>query len=66
MSNKKLVGAILGTLAFGSMNLALADDAPAEEGAKAKKKGKKGDKKGGEKSCSGEGGCKGDKGGEKK
>jgi hypothetical protein len=64
-----MLGAVLGTLSLGSMNLAIADhhEKPAEEG-KAKKGKKGGDKgdKGGEKSCSGEKGCKGDKGGEKK
>ena len=64
MTNKKMIGALLGTLAMGSMTIAQAEEAPP----KAEKKGKKGDKKkeGGEKSCSGDKGCKGDKGGEKK
>ena len=73
--NKKMIGAVLGTLAFGTVTIAHAGEAPktdapakadAPKAAKkphAKKGGEKscsGDKKGGEKSCSGE-----HKGGEK-
>ena len=56
MANIKMIGAVLGTLAFGSMTLAHAEDAPAPAKEKGKKAGKK-DAKGGEKSCSGEKGC---------
>lgn len=62
--NKKLITAVLGTLAMGTMNLAIADEKPADAPKAEKgKKGKKGDAKGkgGEKSCSGEKGCKGAK-----
>jgi len=59
MANTKLIGALLGTFALGTMNVAMADDAPKGEKAE---KGKKKDKKaGGEKSCGGEKGCSGDK-----
>jgi hypothetical protein len=59
--NTKLLGAVLGTLAIGGMNVARAEDKPAE---KKEEKGKKGDKKDkkGEKSCSGDKGCKGKEG----
>ena len=60
--NKKLIGAVLSTLAFGTMTIARAEDKPADaKGEKGKKaeKGKKGDKA--EKSCSGEKGCNGKK-----
>ncbi len=61
--NKRLIGAVLGTLTFGAMAVpAFADEKPAPEKKekKAEKKEKKGDKKeGAEKSCSGEKGCKG-------
>jgi hypothetical protein len=58
--NKKMIGAVLGTLAFGSMTIARAEDAPAkpekaEKGKKAKKAKAEGDKKGGEKSCGADG-----------
>jgi hypothetical protein len=59
--NKKLIGAVLGTLTFGPLIVpAFADDKPPAEGEKApakkEKKGKKGDKKeGGEKSCGADG-----------
>ena len=62
MMNKKMIGALLGTFALGSMNVALADDKPAADAApkaekKAKgKKAKKADKKGGDaKSCGADG-----------
>ena len=57
MINKKLLGAVLSTLALGSMNVALADDKPADAPkAEKKAKGKKGDKKGGDaKSCGADG-----------
>jgi hypothetical protein len=59
MANTKMIGALLGTFALGTMNIALADEAPKGEKAE---KGKKKDKKaGGEKSCGGEKGCSGDK-----
>ena len=72
--NKKMIGAVLSTLAFGTMSIAQAQDKPADAAAKPAKakKGKhkkgadgaakscSGDKKGGEKSCSGD-----KKGGEK-
>ena len=61
MANIKLIGAVLGTFALGTMNVALAEDAPKDGKAdKAEKKGK-GKKGGGEKSCGGEKGCGGDK-----
>lgn len=58
--NKKLIGAVLGTLAFGGISgIARAEDAPADaKPAKAKKaKKEKSDKKGegGEKSCGADG-----------
>ena len=63
--NKKMIGAILGTFALGSFNVALADDAPpAAKDKKAKKDKKgKGEKGGAEKSCKGADGkgCSGDK-----
>lgn len=66
--NKKMIGAVLGTLAFGGMNLpARAEEAPApakEKKAKKKPKGEKpaGEAKAGEKSCGADGkGCSGDK-----
>ena len=64
--NKKMIGALLGTLAIGSMNMAYAgEDAKAEKpkAEKGKKGDKKaeGDKKGGEKACGGEKGCGGAK-----
>jgi hypothetical protein len=56
--NAKMLGAILGGLAFGSVTMAHADDQPAPKAEKKAKKGKKADagddKKGGEKSCSGD------------
>ena len=66
--NKKLIGAVLGSLALGGMSLARAEEpAPKTEtpakGKKSDKKepvGKKADKDkkpGGEKSCGGAGGC---------
>ena len=60
MMNKKMIGALLGTFALGSMNVAFADDKPAGGDApkaeKKAKKGKKGDKKGGDaKSCGADG-----------
>lgn len=60
--NKKMIGALLGTLAMGTMNLAMAADEKPADAPKAEKKAKKGDKKkeGGEKSCGGD-----KKGGEK-
>lgn len=69
--NKKVLAALVSTLAFGSVTVAQAADAPAKEdkapakaekGKKAKKDDKKDAPKGGEKSC---GGDKGGKGGEK-
>ena len=59
MANTKLIGALLGTFALGTMNVAMADDAP--KGEKAEKGQKKDKKAGGEKSCGGEKGCSGDK-----
>jgi hypothetical protein len=61
--NKKMIGAVLGTLAFGTMTIAAhADDAPpAGKKADKKEKKKEGDKKGGEKSCKGDKGCSGAK-----
>ena len=45
MMNKKMIGALLGTFALGSMNVAFADDKPAGGDApKAEKKAKKGKK----------------------
>lgn len=75
--NKKTIGALLATLAIGSMNIASAEEKPAGDaakGEKAEKAGKKGgkkgdkkadkkadDKKGGEKACGGDKGCSGAK-----
>jgi hypothetical protein len=70
--NTKMIGALLGTLAIGGMNVAYAGEAPAEKTekpAKGKKKGEgKGEEKGkgGEKSCGGDGKSCGGAKGEKK
>ena len=61
MANTKMIGALLGTLAFGSMTLAHAEDAPAPAKEKGKKEKGAKKEKGGEKSCSGEKGCSGKK-----
>ena len=69
MMNKKMIGALLGTLAFGGMTVsAYADDvkpadAPKAEGKAKKAKKAKGDKKEGDaKSCGADGkSCKGAK-----
>ena len=62
--NAKLLGAILGGMAFSTVAVAHAEDAPkAEKKAekKADKAEKKAEKKPGEKSCNGEKGCNGEK-----
>jgi hypothetical protein len=62
--NAKLLGAILGGMAFATVNVAQAEDKPAEtkDAKKADKKAdKKAEKKAGEKSCNGEKGCNGEK-----
>ena len=68
--NKKVLAALVSTLAFGTVSVAKAEDKPADaKGAKAEK-GKKGDKgdKGAEHACKGDKGgaksCKGEKGAE--
>lgn len=62
--NKKILAAVVSTLAFGTVSIAGADEAPAPkaEKAKGKKAGKakaEGDKpkEGGEKACGGDKGC---------
>jgi hypothetical protein len=61
--NKKLIGTVLGTLAFGGMTVNVrAEEAPSKEAskeakdAKAEKKDSK-DKKGANKACGGPNGC---------
>jgi hypothetical protein len=62
--NKKLIGTVLGTLAFGGMTVnARAEEAPSKEAskeakdAKAEKKEGNKDKKGANKACGGPNGC---------
>jgi hypothetical protein len=59
--NKKMLGAILGGLAFTAVNVARAEEPKKTEKKADKKTDKKHDEKGGEKSCGGDKGCGGDK-----
>jgi hypothetical protein len=59
MTNRKMIGVLLGTLAFGDLAAMARAETPAND--KGKAAAKPDDKKGGQKSCGGPSGCGADK-----
>ncbi len=60
MTTTKMIGVLVGTLAFGNLAAPVRAETPSNE--KGKSAGKPDDKKGGQKSCGGASGCGADKG----